>query len=129
MFAVWNIGQINASNVLSEKRDVINWSGYRRGLSQGVVFWQREVFLESTNSFLAYKELVKDYRYHPEELEVWETYVAEIHDMQRKLFDISQIMSSSHEDLLLEDACLDDDCYHALEIGLHLGLLELTSLS
>lgn len=106
LFAIWNIGQLNAAVVLQEKTDVINWSGYRRGLSQGVVFWQREIYLESTNSPLAYKKLIAQYRYHHDEYQVWETYISEIDDMQRKLFDITQIMSSSHEDLLLEDACL-----------------------
>ena len=66
LFAVWNIGQLNAADVLAEKRDVINWSGYRRGLSQGVVFWQREVFLEYTNSPLSYKILTPNFRYHHE---------------------------------------------------------------
>ena len=115
--------------MLQEKTDVINWSGYRRGLSQGVVFWQREIYLEATNSPLAYKDLIGQFRYHHDEYQVWETYVAEIDDMQRKLFDISQIMSTSHEDLLLEDACLNDGCYSALNVGLHMGLMELTALS
>jgi hypothetical protein len=51
-------GSLNAQTVLKEKPDIIAWAGGRRALSEGMVFWQREYYLESRNHSLSYSNIL-----------------------------------------------------------------------
>lgn len=129
IFSVWTIGQTKASAVLKEKRDVVNWSGYRRALGQGLLFWQRELYLNIKNETLKYDNMITDHRFHFSEQDSWDKIRNELKEKQSQLFGITQLMRSDHKELLFDDACLVPDCQQSLHIGLHMGLLELINLS
>jgi hypothetical protein len=55
------IGLLNANAILAEKPFIIGSSGYRRALSQGIVLWQREYYINQIDNPLKQQNLIKEF--------------------------------------------------------------------
>jgi hypothetical protein len=86
------------------KPDLIAKAGIRRTINAGIVFWQREHFLDIRESQMAYKALLPKHRYYHSIFEEWIEFESEMYEKEKNLLEIDSILSSEHFDLLFDDA-------------------------
>jgi hypothetical protein len=71
LVAILFVGSLNTSSTLLAKPELIATAGIRRTINAGIVFWQREYYLEQRNHTLAYKRLLPDHRIYYDIFEEW----------------------------------------------------------
>jgi hypothetical protein len=98
------IGTLNSHDILVAKPKLIATAGIRRTINAAIVFWQREHFLETRESSMAYKAMLPKARYYYDTYEAWERCEGCMYEAEKRLLDMDAVLSETHYNLLFENA-------------------------